>query len=141
MLREASLPEESEDSDWDFYFRLSLTCYRTLYPCFRIMESMVKGLLSMAIRDDVLSAAEAKEIVSDLQRRGQHHSQNFKASGDFMVDLDLSNSDPDAAMMRTLAESFQDLAMFGEFTTSEVMKKRKSKVKEDTASSDILMDG
>lgn len=127
VLHEASVIKEDDNSDWAFYFRLCITCFTTLYPSFRIVESMVKGLLSMAIRDDLLSAAEAKDIFGNLKQRGRHHSEDRTPSGDFVVDLDLYTSDPDAAMMKALVESFGDLAMFGELTTEEVAKKRKSK--------------
>ena len=134
------MANDNDDSDWAFYFRLCLTCYTNLYPSFRIVESMVKGLLTMAIRDDLLSAAEAKDIFSDLQQRGRLHNEGGTPSGDFVVDLDLSTSDPDAAMMKTLVESFKDLAMFGELTTEAVTKKRKSRTDQTAGGPEAVLD-
>ena len=51
----------------------------------------MRGLLSMAMRNGMMSSIEAKQLMQQLLEKGWHHHASEQVSARFMVDLDLAN--------------------------------------------------
>lgn len=114
MLRKQEL---GMDPEWDTWFQMCLSGYRDLFRCFKMAETIYRSLLSMAMRNGVVTSAEAQDAIEQLggplgDRRPIEELTTM------IVDLDLAMTDPLAARAGTLAEQFKDLALFDEFTTS-----------------------
>ncbi|GKT62897.1 N-terminal fungal transcription regulatory domain-containing protein [Colletotrichum tofieldiae] len=70
----------------------------------------------MTLRDGDISGKEARHLLKQIREAEKSHAkEDVRAT--FMVDLDLAMTDPDAARVENLAERFEDIALFREFTT------------------------
>ena len=107
------------DSDWELWFRLCLSGYRDLFRCFKMAKVIYRGLLSMAMRNGVMTATDAQEAIEQLDVPPIEHNEVGEL-GSMIVDLDLAMTDPLAAQAGILAEQFKDLALFDEFTVTAV---------------------
>lgn len=123
LIREARLsPEWTRTREWTFYFRACMLGFSKQLPCFHITDKIVQGILSMAVRDEVMSRAEARNMLTEVRRStgtddqaevsGETAAQYGK--GSFIVDLDLAARDPPAATVDVLVDQFASLAMLAE---------------------------
>ncbi|KAK3933992.1 hypothetical protein QBC46DRAFT_325783 [Diplogelasinospora grovesii] len=118
--------EEGDPGSLLVWFRLCLAGYLDLLPSFRVVEGIVQGLLSMAMRKGIMSATEATEARASLHRKSAARKlpshigrpdTGFKP--ECMLDLHLAMKDPLAARAETVAQQFNELVMFLEFTNVE----------------------
>jgi hypothetical protein len=107
---------DTRDSQWRAYFNLCVDSYADLFGAFRVAEGIVRGLLSVALRQGIVSGVEAQAYLSRVHANGVHHTSLENISASFVVDLKLAVMDHDAAQLDTLAKNFDDLALFDEFT-------------------------
>lgn len=99
-----------------FYFLLCLYGYEGLRSSWRMSEAIVEGLLTMKVVHGGMSSAVARRILEDVRKRGVSTSMaDIRAT--FMVDLDLSLSEPALATAEALASAFDDNARIKELTT------------------------
>ncbi|KAK1658525.1 hypothetical protein BDP55DRAFT_773261 [Colletotrichum godetiae] len=105
MLREASF--SGNDEEVEFYFRLCITSYRTLYNGFRLAKGIALSLLSMALDKGVLGLQEAKAIRKDLELRGKRHDISDRVMEYFVVDLDFAVTNPSAAQAKKLVQNLE----------------------------------
>ena len=79
-------------------------------------EAIVAGLLSMKVVHGGMSSAVARRILEDVRKRSASTgTANIRAT--FMVDLDLSLSEPTLATAEALASSFEDNMRIKDLTT------------------------
>ncbi|TEA14572.1 Conidial development protein fluffy [Colletotrichum sidae] len=107
---------DTDDPEWRFYFLTCIYGYESLRPSYRIAEVISRGLLAMTLRDGDMSGPEARHLLQEMKDTdGNDAAGDIRAT--FMVDLDLAMTDPEAARVENLAERFEDIALFRDFTT------------------------
>lgn len=111
--------QNTSDPYWWPYFMLCLDSYADLYGAFRVAGAIIKSLLSIALRLRVITPSKAQALMAQVDEKGIHHSHDQSISASFIVDLDLADVDPLAAQLMSLSNSFDDMALFGEFTELE----------------------
>ncbi|KAH8893966.1 hypothetical protein GQ53DRAFT_644312 [Thozetella sp. PMI_491] len=109
-----SAPRESRA-----WFLMCLDGYRDLITSFPITEGIAKGLLSMAMRSRLIKAEEARNIAADMRKKANGSAAEGVSKELLMVDLDLAMVSPLASRVENLAEQFNTLAMWEEFTTED----------------------
>ncbi|KAF6829646.1 Activator of stress genes 3 [Colletotrichum plurivorum] len=113
-LRES--PHALELSERRSDLRTCIMGYQKLQRCFRLPQGVIRGLLSMALREGLITSPEARAMIRDSEERGKHHQSSEQVLAPFVVDLDLAMVDPEAALVDRLAAEFDDLAILNEFT-------------------------
>lgn len=99
------------------YFDTAIEGYASLYPRFPVTIGLVKGLMTMAMADKLISTKEAYELVKRLREKGEDRQLIAEPTAAcFMVDLDLAMTDLNGAHIDNLAHDFDEMAMFDEFT-------------------------
>lgn len=125
-----------EDPHRRAWFLACIDGYRALAPQFGIVNSIVQGLLGMAVQGGLLSIAEGRALMTRVKRDARRSSQlGHQQAGDrsryadlpdpaglvdtrsFVVDLNTAAVDPNAASIQVLTRTFDEMAMFDEFTT------------------------
>ncbi|OAQ60930.1 hypothetical protein VFPPC_01969 [Pochonia chlamydosporia 170] len=106
------------DPDSLAYFLLCISCYRDLYPSYRVVYSIVKGLLSMARQRGVISGSTAASLFEQMQNTGKHHMALDSIRAAFVVDLDLALTNTSSSQVDALADDFDTMAMFDALTVS-----------------------
>ncbi len=96
------------------WFQLCLEGYRSMAPSFPIVEGIVQGLLSMAMRAGIVSPKEAEETIQQL-RAGMLAGSAEVMKGGLMLDLDQSMRSPLTSQLGPLATLFDEQLMFDEF--------------------------
>lgn len=99
-----------------FYFLLCLYGYEGLRSSWRMSEAIVEGLLSMKVVYGGMSSSVARRIMKDVRKRGAS-TEMASIRATFMVDLDLSLSEPTLATAEALASTFDDNATIKDLTT------------------------
>lgn len=79
-------------------------------------EAIVEGLLSMKVVYGGMSSSVARRIMKDVRKRGAS-TEMASIRATFMVDLDLSLSEPTLATAEALASTFDDNATIKDLTT------------------------
>jgi len=118
-LRELAQVSESSEKLADL--RTCFLGYQRLHRPFRLSQGIVRSLLSMALRQGLLTSSEARAIIKDSNENAKHHRGSDEVQAPFVVDLDLATMNPTAAHVESLAAEFEELAILNEFTviTSE----------------------
>ncbi|CAI0642728.1 unnamed protein product [Colletotrichum noveboracense] len=96
-------------------FRTCILGYQKLQRCFRLSQVIVRGLLSMVLREGLITSAEARAIIRDSEEKGKHHPE-AEMVAPFVLDLDLCMMDRTAALVDRLAAEFEEIAILNEFT-------------------------
>lgn len=94
-------------------------------PCFHITDKIVRGILSMAVRDRVMDRDEAIRELDEMRRKAGTEGQGDDSvdisanggKGSFIVDLDLAARNPPAATVDALVDQFDNLAMLADVTS------------------------
>ncbi|KAL1867156.1 hypothetical protein VTK73DRAFT_4318 [Phialemonium thermophilum] len=120
MLRDPSpqpgLRRTDSDAERRLYFHLCLSNYLQLCPIYRVTTTIVRGLLSMAVRKKIMTVEEALDFSRRLDESSRTHGISDHPKASLILDLDLAVTDPGAAQVDTLADTFDELTLFGEFT-------------------------
>ncbi|KAK2052016.1 hypothetical protein LY76DRAFT_650868 [Colletotrichum caudatum] len=107
MLPEAKVPGNAPD--WQFYLRLCIARYQTLYTGFRLAKGITLSLLSMALEKGAMDIPQTRAIRRDLELRGKHHLIPDQVPVYWVVDLDLVVTDPSAAQAENRVQRFREL--------------------------------
>ncbi|KAK8073791.1 hypothetical protein PG994_004690 [Apiospora phragmitis] len=113
----------SKDADWRIYFLLCIYGYESLNRPFRVSEAIGTSLLTMTLRNSDITIEEAQGLLLELKERGLARLQSkgtIRAT--FMGDLELAMSDPEAARVENLANSFEDMVLFREFVNDGLIE-------------------
>ncbi|KAF4925793.1 Activator of stress genes protein 1 [Colletotrichum viniferum] len=110
-------PKQGIDgSERRFDVRTCIVGYQKLQKCFRLPQAIIRGLLSMVLREGLITSAEARAIIKDSEEKGKHHPTSDPILAPFVIDLDLCLVDREAALVDRLAAEFDEIAIFNEFT-------------------------
>ena len=96
---------------WRCCIFLCLEGYRDLVGSFPVAESILQGLLTMAIHLRIISVSDARDMFRQARKKGRHHRirQDLRAS--FMVDLSLALSSREDAKVERVSKRFEQLAL------------------------------
>jgi len=108
--------KETSDVEWRFFFLLCIHSYQNLYPSYRVVEGVIQSLLTMAVSKDAITLSEARQIIQELRDRKSVYVIQERVRGLVVVDLDLAVIDTNAARVNALADKFEELTTFDEFT-------------------------
>jgi hypothetical protein len=115
-----SVINDTSDPEWRFYFLLCIHCYQNLYPSFAIVEGVVQGLLALAVSKGAITLHEARALNAELATKASVHKLRAKVRGRWMVDLDLAVTNVEEATVDRLADRFEEITTFDEFTSGIV---------------------
>ena len=103
------------------YFMLCVRAWTDLYMCFPTFSEFTQAFLSMAMKAEILTGAEAQSSLMRLRANGRHHegSQDTPINVLSLIDFDVSLSQPEEASVNSLAQRFNDLATFSELTNAQ----------------------
>lgn len=112
MIREAG----TESTEWRFYLQLCMAGLQDLYSSFRVFGSIAKALLGMALESGAMKPREAKRVEAALEQRSRQYSAvgrlgEGKEVANWIINLDLALTDPEAAQGSSLAARFQELIL------------------------------
>ncbi|KAG9254474.1 uncharacterized protein F5Z01DRAFT_107648 [Emericellopsis atlantica] len=101
---------------------LALAGYRSLYPQYPVALTIYKGLLAIAVARRLVTQQEALATMEIIQNR-QSGATSPPPPPDpsttcFIVDLDLALTDQANARIDRVAQKFDDMVMFDEFTVN-----------------------
>lgn len=106
--------QDTNDPQWRHYILLCIYGYENLRRSFRISEAIGRGLLTMTLRDRMMTSQDARQVMRQLKERGLSTVRGaIRAT--FMGDLELAQTDPVAATVEMLADNFENMALFREF--------------------------
>lgn len=123
--------KKKKDPAWHFYLLFCIHCYETLRQSYRFAEATGRGLLAMTLQSGDMSANEAREMMEQLQEKGVGKSDN-NIRATFMVDLILGMANPEQATVESLADQFEDVALFQEFINENIQEEGYEMESEDT---------
>ncbi|KAK7985506.1 hypothetical protein PG996_005254 [Apiospora saccharicola] len=110
--------EDSRDPQWRQYLDICVGGYADLYGAFRVAGGIAKSLLSLAVYRGLITMVEAQALLSSVHANGTHHISVEHITTTFVVDLNTAVSDRGAALLEQLADNFDGLAIFEEFTSA-----------------------
>ncbi|KAK1974272.1 hypothetical protein LZ30DRAFT_740954 [Colletotrichum cereale] len=110
MLSEAREPQHNTERN--FFFRLCVACYQTLYTGFRLAKALTLSLLAMALEKGVVDHRQARAIQRDLERRRKHSKISDQVPVALMVDLNLAVTNPSAAQAENLVRKFHEFQLY-----------------------------
>ncbi|KAJ4211347.1 hypothetical protein NW759_012548 [Fusarium solani] len=110
MMREV----KTGSNEWRYYLHLCMAGLEDLYASYRVFGSIAKAILGIAIEHKALRPSEARRITNELEDLGRHHTvskplRDGREVANWIIDLDLAMTDPEAAQGSNLAEKFQEL--------------------------------
>ncbi|KAK7937461.1 uncharacterized protein PG986_014329 [Apiospora aurea] len=110
----------SNDQDWKMIFLVCIYSYESLARPYRVSEAIGTSLLTMALRDHRISTDEARSLRQQLKNRKPKQLEDVgPIRATFMGDLQQAMSDPGGAKVESLANNFEDMALFREFLNDE----------------------
>ncbi|KAH6705685.1 hypothetical protein EV126DRAFT_173285 [Verticillium dahliae] len=111
--------QDTRDPEWHFYFLQCVSGYESLRKSYRLAEVVGRALLSMTLRNGDISGTEARELLQRLKQKGLDNDTSDRIRATFMGDLELAMTNPRQASVENLAEQFEDMALWQEFTNTE----------------------
>jgi hypothetical protein len=123
---------DTKDPTWRFYLFFCIQCYGHLRQAYRFAETIGRSILSMALQQGNLSAREARPLMDHFEEnRLSNPSEEIRVT--FMVDLNLAMTHATEASVESLADRFDDIALFREFTNAEALSKDELMDSDDNA--------
>ena len=110
--------QDSSDPQWRQYLDLCVSGYADLYCAFRVAGGIAKSLLALAVRQGLITFVEAQALLSSVHAKGTHHALVERINTTFVVDLNTAVSHRDASLLERLADDFDGLVIFEEFTSA-----------------------
>ncbi|CAJ2506123.1 Uu.00g002530.m01.CDS01 [Anthostomella pinea] len=117
MISPAPKPEDPNHLDCHFFFLFCIVRYLKLYQSFPVVDKTILGLLSMALRNGLISAKEMDVILEHMRKIGRQYDMTDAAEAYYIIDLDLATSQPREAQGEALARQFHELILFQEMMT------------------------
>jgi hypothetical protein len=110
---------EDWDPDWRFYFLLCIANCQENVACFPVIESICRGLLTMAVRDSAISTQDALLLMRAIESRSLHNPPSKNRTGHFFLDFRLAEVAPADAQAISMAEKFDDMMSFTDYTNAD----------------------
>jgi hypothetical protein len=112
--------EGSTDQSQRLYVLLCIRCCANLCVAYPIYLDLAQAFLAMALQRNAISSAEAATLLDHVRQSGAHHvSLNEVFVSKAQPDADLAIKAPERAGAHDIAQMFEDLSMFEQFTTDE----------------------
>ena len=127
-LSDAVLKEEG-DPYRRLYCLLCVRACRYMYVSYPVLAEVAKAFLATAIQNGVVSGAEAAGLMDDIKQQGRHHDGNADVLASFFSDLNMASTDPKRASVQAAAQRFEDLVLFDEFVTRDLVASPKGEEK------------
>jgi hypothetical protein len=102
---------DTKNPTWRFYLFFCIQCYGHLRQAYRFAEVIGRSLLSMALQQGDLPASEARQIMEHFEEN-RLISPSYDIRATFMADLNLAMTNPSEASVESLADRFEDIALF-----------------------------
>jgi len=112
-----ALLTDHSDPDWRLYLSLCIRAWLQLYLTYPIYSDIAQAFFAMAIRHGVVSSGHANEIMACFRQAGNHHERIKQPISSFITDFESVRIDSQNARINALAETFNDIVLFDEFTT------------------------
>jgi hypothetical protein len=100
-----------QDPDWQQMFLVCLLALHDLSPCFPIMSTALRGLLSIVTRRGDIDKKNARHLHDRLRRHNGLSGRLSEASGAFVIDLTAALQEPASFTAGQLAESFESIML------------------------------
>ncbi|KAH9907619.1 hypothetical protein F4778DRAFT_778057 [Xylariomycetidae sp. FL2044] len=113
LLRDEDLVDLSQR----LYILLGIRCCANLYVAYPIFLDIARAFLAMSLQRKAVSSAEASALVSHVRQNGAHHTVLGEVVSKCFPDADLASREPDKASAHDIAELFENLNIFEQFTT------------------------
>jgi hypothetical protein len=120
LIRDARLSSDlNQTRQWNLYFRACMLGLSKQLPFYPVTDKIIRGILSMAVRDGIMTAPEVAKTVEDMRRETGTEGReelfsdlmdNGEASS-FIVDLDLATKNVATAAADVLVDNFDNLSM------------------------------
>ena len=107
--------QDPTDSQWHGYLLFCLDSYARLYRSFRVAAGVVRSILGVALRLDVMKAAEAQDLLNRVLQSGHYDVDINSISTSFIIDLNLAVTDRKAAELVEVGHSFDEISLFHKF--------------------------
>jgi hypothetical protein len=112
--------EGSADQSQHLYVLLCIRCCANLCVAYPIYLDLAQAFLAMTLQRNAISSAEAATLLEHVRQSGAHHATlNEAFISKAQPNADLANEAPERAAAHDIAQMFEDLSMFEEFTTNE----------------------
>jgi len=121
LIRDARLSSEQQRTrEWSLYFRACMLGLCKQLPFYPMTDKIIRGILSMAVRDGIMTGPEAAKAVEDMRRESGTEGRkelfgdfltNNEGEASFIVDLDLATKNAAAATADVLVDEFDNLSM------------------------------
>lgn len=98
------------------HFQRAIRGYEDLYRRYPVMMPIVKGLMALAVETRLITGPEAVARVNKLANKTDQPMGWEPTEACFVVDLDLAMKNRELAHVDSLAQRFDEIAMFDEFT-------------------------
>ena len=102
--------------EWRFYFLLCLVSWQDLISKFPVAETASKSLLIMAMRNNLVNIQDIRCLRNALHGPKESRCNTGENIQDFTIDFDLAVTQPEEAQLNSVAEMFNDLALFHTMT-------------------------
>jgi hypothetical protein len=111
-------------AEWRFYLDLCIAGCRAHSGSYRALGSVARGILTMAVRHGIIPLRKAVHVADELQELRRRQNDAVEELGDlahggWIIDQDLSMTDPGAAVGVNLAEQFGELMISDEMMTAD----------------------
>lgn len=104
------------DPSWKFFFRICFDYWKDAYVCYRVFAGIVPAHLSLALEAGAITLKEARLLREDFMAVGWHHKVADEVLTDSYVDFERAIRKEEGATMHELAQRFEELMMFEDFT-------------------------
>lgn len=103
-----------------YYFDLAIESYASFYPRFSVTIAIIKGLMSMAISEGLITNKDAYDFVKELRGKGVDRKELAERTYTcFIIDLDLALEDLEEAHVDNLARNFDEMAFLADIINEE----------------------
>ncbi|PVH90833.1 hypothetical protein DM02DRAFT_734403 [Periconia macrospinosa] len=115
-----ALVTEPASPDLQFFFLLCMNCYARLYDRFEFAEGAVQSLLAIAVDHRAISKDNAAIVFNFLMNKMKFRQTSSTHTSLWPADLNLAMKDREAAAIAALADRFEVITVFDEFTEGVV---------------------
>src|SRR3569833_1885438 len=115
----SGITTDHSDPDWRLYLLLCIRAWLQLYLTYPIYSDVTQAFLAMAMRNGIVPTSHANEVMACFKQAGKHHERSEQPISTFIIDFSLAPVDPQNARICAIAETFEDMVIFDEFTTGD----------------------